>query len=78
MHRGMAVSSRPQCPRCGAVRLIARRAILQRPRLRDGVPLALYLRRRFGRGGGEILRSRYVCEMCRHTWRTDEWLTAAG
>ncbi len=63
----------PPCPRCGKTRLIRRTSLLRHPRLWDGVPLGLYLRRLASRRKPRaILRTHCHCELCGHQWRVDE------
>lgn len=61
----------PPCPRCGSVRLIRRVALLRTPRLRDGIPLRLYLRSRRHQPRA-IRRTTFLCQLYGHQWRLDE------
>ena len=59
------------CPRCGTGRLIRRPTLLRAPGLRDGVPLAAWLRLRLARRPYAVCRTHYVCELCGHQWHVD-------
>lgn len=61
-----------RCPRCGSGRLLRRVVRIERPTLRDGVSLALWLRWRRSRGALVMERRVYHCEMCGWEWRTEE------
>ncbi len=65
------------CPRCGTARLVRRPALLRLPGLREGLPLALWLRLRLSRRRSSIRRTQYVCELCGHRWRVDEAVATA-
>ncbi len=65
------VAERPPCPRCGSTRLIGRREWIQRPHLRQALPLGLHWRywMQRWRGRHALLCYTYHCEICGHQWR---------